>query len=481
MGFFFSISQDFSFSFSAAKANMSINKEWISKNFLWLKGNLKLYSLIPSEHSSLADVCVIPGGKCCVSKGQSINQHKSPSFSLTYRIRLHVDSMSSSPLSVKSLNSALIAGTGSKVLCKHHFSCTSEGWWCKKQILDGPTVKYWQKRSCCPHRCLWGSLFVLGWVLVGSSNSLPHSPMWFLLLWCMARARWQFQQVLQVHTRVLLLKEQSDVISFARKVSVVKRHLICSGCRQQPWMCWVGQVMTSTRRGTDFVFQTVQLPRTWESFGEGFKQHILAPKHQHHFWRGRKKKSINWISCMLMELDRAWELSTDFRTRSRAGQHSALSMGQTWLVPGGTGLPQWQHGTEKWWVCSRIQKHTWKKYSPGQSFSATQFPALPSQGKENANSAAQDLVASDPSSRHIHPSTFSHFLSSINSYFTGFALPTSLLFIFFYISHLLTPLLLSCAFLKSMTAIHIPFHRTSAVVCSLDIFSDARLKAALKP
>ena len=35
--------------------------------------------------------------------------------------------------------------------------------------------------------------------------------------------------------------------------------------------------------------------------------------------------------------------------------------------------------------------------------------------------------------------------------------------------------------LKSMTAIHIPFHRTSAVVCSLDIFSDARLKAALKP
>lgn len=147
---------------------------------------------------------------------------------------------------------------------------------------------------------------------------------------------------------------------------------------------------------------------------------------------------------MLMELDRAWELSTDFRTRSRAGQHSALSMGQTWLVPGGTGLPQWQHGTEKWWVCSRIQKHTWKKYSPGQSFSATQFPALPSQGKENANSAAQDLVASDPSSRHIHPSTFSHFLSSINSYFTGFALPTSLIYFFLNLPSVNTSFIILC-------------------------------------
>lgn len=63
--------------------------------------------------------------------------------------------------------------------------------------------------------------------------------------------------------------------------------------------------MTSTRRGTDFVFQTVQLPRTWESFGEGFKQHILAPSASFLEGKKKKKKSINWISCLLMELDRA--------------------------------------------------------------------------------------------------------------------------------------------------------------------------------
>lgn len=83
--------------------------------------------------------------------------------------------------------------------------------------------------------------------------------------------------------------------------------------------------------------------------------------------------------------------------------------------------------------------------------------------------------AGGPGPPDISIQAVSHF--SINSYFTGFALPTSLVFI----SHLLTPLLLSRAPLESMTAIHIPFYPTFADACSLDIFSHACLKAALKP
>lgn len=55
----------------------------------------------------------------CISKGQSIKHHQSPpSLPSTYWVRLHINSVSSSPLCVKSLNSALIAGTNSSVLCK---------------------------------------------------------------------------------------------------------------------------------------------------------------------------------------------------------------------------------------------------------------------------------------------------------------------------------------------------------------------------
>lgn len=63
--------------------------------------------------------CVIPGGKHRVSKGQSIKHHRSPPpLPATYWVRLHIDSVSSSPLRVESLNSALIAGTSRRVLCK---------------------------------------------------------------------------------------------------------------------------------------------------------------------------------------------------------------------------------------------------------------------------------------------------------------------------------------------------------------------------
>lgn len=146
---------------------------------------------------------------------------------------------------------------------------------------------------------------------------------------------------------------------------------------------------------------------------------------------------------------------------------------------GGAGpTTVWHRGCEKGWgFALGKDKNIWKTVLPGWElfshfFSSSSFPR---EGKLHFFcSKAGGMVCSHQTSpfKHCFPLLFHqqllHRLCSSH-------IPR------FFISHLLTPLLLSRALLKSMTAIHIPFHCTSAVVCSLDIFSDACLKAALKP
>lgn len=70
--------------------------------------------------------------------------------------------------------------------------------------------------------------------------------------------------------RGFCFEKESDVISFTRKGSVIKRHLNCSGCLQQPGMCQVCQATASTERDTGFVFGFAQTG----AFGECFNHWI---------------------------------------------------------------------------------------------------------------------------------------------------------------------------------------------------------------